>query len=173
MDKFVDAAAHGNIDGQGGIVYWLYRGIPIDARSSKESGERTAFLSAVRSGQYDAAKFLYERGADINVQDAYGMTPLAWAVTQLNKRIPGMQNKYIELTKFLIEKKADGSIRDKAGLTVLHHAANGGNTAIIYFLLDHGYGRFINDTGAEKKGRTPLAEAVRASRRWHCSRAAV
>ena len=50
----------------------------------------------------------------------------------------------------------------KAGLSVLHHAAAGGNIKIIEMILDWAYAHGINE-GSEK-GRTPLAEGLRASK---------
>ena len=60
-------------------------------------------------------------------------------------------------------KRANARARDAQGVSVLHHAANGGNHAIIEFILNKTQAADIKYEGTIEKGRTPLAEAVRAS----------
>jgi ankyrin repeat protein len=90
-----------------------------------------------------------------------GLTPLAWAVLQLNKQIPAETN--LAIVNFLVKNGANVNFRDSDGQTILHMAVRGGNIPIIRYLLRNGAQEHIN-TPTKEKGRTPLAEAVRASK---------
>ena len=90
-----------------------------------------------------------------------GLTPLAWAVLQLNKQIPA--ETYLAIVNFLVKNGANVNFTDTDGQTILHMAIRGGNIPIIRYLLKKGATSSIN-TPTKEKGRTPLAEAVRASK---------
>ncbi len=157
-DEFVGAASAGNLRG---VQYWLKQNVPINIKSTKDN--RTALGAAARTGQYDVVKFLLDLKASLDIPDALGLTPLAWAATQLNKAKPGMREKYEKIVKVLLDKGANVLARDNNGVTILHKAAGGGNPEIIRFLLASGAAADINAEGSKEKGRTPIGEALRAS----------
>ena len=70
-------------------------------------GQWTALMYAARENAIDAAKALLDAGADINVQDPEGVTPLLEAIL----------NVHYDLAKVLVERGADPKIADKAGMT--------------------------------------------------------
>jgi len=101
----------------------------------------------------DAYRFagkLIEHNADVNAQDANGLTPLHWATRHKNER----------LVNLLLNKGANANIFDKAGKLPLHWAAIAGYTPIIKILLDKTDPTLINRI--DKRGRTPLQWVLRS-----------
>ncbi len=70
---------------------------------------------------------LIEHGANLNVQDDNGMTPLARATTARDK----------DYVLRLLKAGADPNLADKAGHTPLHHAASLKSGEIMKLLLSH------------------------------------
>lgn len=75
-------------DGRGAL-YWavmcanpplinalLDRGANPDVQTWERTGALTPLHAAVDRGRYDEAKILVERGADLSIRDAKGLTPL-------------------------------------------------------------------------------------------------
>lgn len=155
-ERFVSSAGSGNIPG-------LKVGIKYCSPNTLNANGSSALSFAAGKGQLESVQFLLNNNANPNIQDQKTLlTPLHWAVMRLNKDKP--TRDYLEIINLLLEKGADIAARDRNGLTVLHEAARGGNDDIIKLLLQRGAAPFINDKGALNKGRTPLAEALRASK---------
>ena len=72
-------------------------------------------LEATKMGDVGAVETLLARGANVNVRDENGLSPLAWAA--LEGRPPVMEA--------LVRAKADSRTRDNEGLTPLHRAVQG------------------------------------------------
>ena len=87
-------------------------------------------------------KLLLDKGADIFVANAAGLTPLYSASLKGHVRIAEM----------LLNKAADFSYKDHQGRTALHMACAGGNLAIIKLLSDVG----LDLTTTDKQGRNCL-----------------
>jgi len=68
--------------------------------------------NAPHSPQVDALKALLAAGANLNIQDADGCTPLVWAV----------HNNHFTNAKILLDAGSDTSLVDKKGRTVKDHA---------------------------------------------------
>ncbi|GFY65411.1 putative pre-16S rRNA nuclease [Trichonephila inaurata madagascariensis] len=135
--SFLRAAAKHNC---GKVVELLTeRGANIDLKGEK--GE-TPLFSAVKEGHINMARFLIEKGADINVQCSYnGYTALHTAVDKSNPSMMKQFNKvntadYIEIIKLLIEKGADINVQDNYGGTPLHLAVTFGNLKATTLLLE-------------------------------------
>ena len=113
-----------------------------------------ALFAAVTNGRVDEVKKLIAQGADVNVVDEYGRTPL---------HITAAAGQ-VEIVKLLLAHGARLEIKDNAGRTPLHYAA--GAAAPFHpqpwpldaarILLDKGAGINVQD----KRGWTPLHYAV-------------
>jgi ankyrin repeat protein len=110
------------------VVTLLERGADINARSTSVAypaqkpadpsnyvgsfvpkGQWTALMYAARENAAESAQALIDHGADINVQDPEGVTPLLEAIVNL----------HYDLAAMLLQKGADAKLADKAGMTPL------------------------------------------------------
>ncbi|XHG05902.1 hypothetical protein AWENTII_009115 [Aspergillus wentii] len=103
---------------------------------------------AVSKSHEPAVKLLLGKGADVNLYDEEGMTPLRCAAEIGDVRI----------AQLLLNAGANVDLKDERhGRTPLSWAAGEGHTAIAQQLLDHGADIHSNDN----YGRTPLSWAAR------------
>lgn len=117
--------------------------------NAKGSLGDTALHMAVRgNGHLDALRLLMDRGADPNVRDREGASPLDYAVW----------HGALDSTALLLAHGARLNEPDtKTGATPINEAAFMGNTHIVQYLL-----RFHPDLSiADKRGYSPLENAVR------------
>lgn len=105
----------------------------IDAKN--QDGD-TALHIAVRYDNIGCFRILTKNGADCNIQNLDGMTPLNEAVS-LSRRF-----FYI---KEMISFGADVNISDNEGWTPLHQAYDKNNSEIIRYLLDNGSDTTLRD----------------------------
>ncbi len=89
----------------------------------------------------EIVKLLLDGGADINIPDSYGQTPLLMSVMQDTA-----------MTVFLVAKGADVDKANLSGNTPLHEAVVGGKKGIVTLLLEKG--AKINQK--DRQSRTPL-----------------
>jgi ankyrin repeat protein len=114
------AAASGDIES---VISAISNGAIID--SFAESG-RTALHRAVTANRYNVVKVLMEMRANVNMQDAYGNTPLHL----------GIDNDSYESVMLLFESPAlDLRLRDSLDRTPLHIACQNGDYPMINFLI--------------------------------------
>jgi ankyrin repeat protein len=73
-------------------------------RLSREDGAvSAAFVLACRNGHVEAARFLLERGADVDARGFFGATGLHWAAL----------NGHVDTVRFLLDGGADPALRDR------------------------------------------------------------
>jgi len=96
-------------------------------------------------------KKLLEEGADPNIRDGDGNTPLYFAASK----------GCAEVARLLLEHGADPNAQDKNGETPLHVAAFNGHVDVVRLLLEHG----ADPTVKNKDGDTPLDLARRRGHR--------
>ncbi|KAK9441880.1 Pfs, NB-ARC and Ankyrin domain protein [Metarhizium brunneum] len=123
---------------------------------------------------------LCDRGADIDIRDRNGRTPLSWAawngheavvklLLEKGANIEAIDNLYDQtpllwaagdgheaVVKLLLEKGADIKAKDDTGQTPLSWAAKNGHEAVVRLLLEKGADIDIRD----RNGRTPLSWAA-------------
>ncbi|KAK1169625.1 ankyrin repeat domain-containing protein 50 [Acipenser oxyrinchus oxyrinchus] len=147
---------------------------------------RTLLASAAHAGSTDVFALLLSKGADPQIQDHQGQTPvmlaarqgharvlqclLAWA--QWEERAPHLVNHadregwtalrsaawggHAEAVRILLEAGAEVDGSDSEGRTALRAAAWGGHEEILCTLLD--YGAQVDQP--DREGRTPLIAAA-------------
>ena len=162
----LEAGANPNISDNAGLTP-LYRavegGMDDAARTLVEggaypgllnirSGAKGYGLSHLAAGRGDLRRLalLAELGADLNLRENRGYTPLAVAA------IDGKA----EAVRQLLSAGADANVTDNAGGTPLHHAAVRGRAEIVQMLLDGGA-----DPGFRNSdGKTALDVAMEAGK---------
>jgi hypothetical protein len=97
----------------------------IDA---KDKEGYTALHWACMRAHWNIAKYLIEKGADLNVVGGDGGTQINWAVHHDN----------VDIIKTLIDKGAKLNIQNQWGMTELHTAIWRGNIHVVEYLLDQG-----------------------------------
>jgi hypothetical protein len=94
------------------------------------------------NGELEKAQKALKNGANVNIQDGYGYTPLHYA----------SWHGHDAIVSLLLENDADVNIQDKWGCTPLHRAAWNGNETALSMLLENG----ADYTITNNKGETPL-----------------
>lgn len=120
-DSLPMAAARGDLEA---VKAFIAKGVDINTRE-KNYDQDTALTFASNLGHTEIVKYLLEKGANVNLSDANGRTPLWYA--------SGVDN--FENVKLLINAGADVNKRPKNGETAIIRAACNGQTETIKLLL--------------------------------------
>ncbi len=117
---------------------------PKSVNQLNENGFSPLILACYRSNN-EVAKYLIEKGADINGNSKMG-TPLMAAIVKGNN----------EIAKTLISKKANLNLADENGTTALIYAVQFKNIELIKLLLE----KKADKNLADKSGKTPFEHAT-------------
>jgi ankyrin repeat protein len=90
--------------------------VPVRGQT-KDGGELTALIYAVRSNDVESVKALLAAGADVNQVSGYGWSPLLVAT----------QNRYYKLGAFLLDNGANPNLANKGAWTPLYLATDNRN----------------------------------------------
>ena len=90
-------------------------------------GNETALMFAARVDDLASARLLVAAGADVNDQDAWGVSAVVLA----------SHSGFTDVVEFLLEKGANANA-DKAGFTALHEAVMRRDENLVKVLLNHG-----------------------------------
>ncbi len=149
-----EAAAAGKFDVVAHLVYTHPEAVNFYA----EDGFTPLGL-ACYFGQYEIARYLVLKGADVNLASNNG-----FKVYPLHSAAAG---NYTDIARMLIENNAQINVRQQAGVTALHSAAQNGNIDLLILLLEHGADINIRMEGgklpadlAREKGFEEIAEAL-------------
>jgi ankyrin repeat protein len=110
-------------------------------------------------GQFEVARYLVLKGADVNLPANNGSN-----VFPLHSAAAG---NYTDIARMLIEKGANVNVKQKAGSTPLHSAAQNGNLELLILLLENGADINVRMEGgklpadlAREKGFDDIAEIL-------------
>lgn len=162
----IDAISHGDLAG-------VVANAKAEAINTKDDAGSTALHEAAYRGHADIAKFLLDRGADINVSNNPGLTPLHYAAMNYFSRYSSLDivvmlidkgadvnakgsggdrpihtpalNCNLEMIRLLVEKGADVNAKNDKGETALHVTSGNGSFECVNLLLEN---------GADAKART-------------------
>jgi ankyrin repeat protein len=98
---------------------------------------------------------LLECGVDVNTKNAYGHTPLDFALSRVQPN---------EVALLSIAQGADPNTRNMKGFTPLHRAAENGWIEIVRLLIEHGANIEVKDkerNGAEVASGKQLNETIK------------
>ena len=110
-DSIFKAAELGDINS---IKGYIEQGVNLNERQGSEYGF-TPLHFAVHSNRVETVEFLIGKGANVNIADWWGRTPLFFVIRSREGSHP--------LLGLLLENGADINSRDATGATVLHYAS--------------------------------------------------
>ena len=90
----------------------------VDKNQAFQDSGKTALIAAAMNGHLDVVSFLVEQGADMEMADDYGMTPLNRTCCN-----DFFQHNHLDVVRYLLEQGADRDKPDNIGRTPLHYAA--------------------------------------------------
>jgi ankyrin repeat protein len=129
--KFLDdinlfeAAASGKFDAVAHLIY-----IHPDAICAYAEDGFTPLGLACYFGQFEVARYLVLKGADVNQPSNNGFN-----VYPIHSAAAG---NYTDIVRMLIDNGAKVNVKQQAGATPLHSAAQNGNLEMLILLLEHG-----------------------------------
>ena len=136
------------------------RGMNIDV-NLKDAVGRTPLHIAAEKGNMDVAMFLIENGANVNVADVNGNTPLVFIINKTGN---------LKVIQRLLEKGARVNLQNRTGETPLMYAAWHGHLAIVQLLLENRADVTLKNlhgrtalTLAESKGHQEIVEMLKAA----------
>lgn len=129
--KFLDdinlfeAAASGKFDAVAHLIY-----THPDAIDACAEDGFTPLGLACYFGQFEVARYLVLKGADVNQPSNNGFN-----VYPIHSAAAG---NYTDIVRMLIDSGAKVNVKQQAGATPLHSAAQNGNLEMLILLLEHG-----------------------------------
>lgn len=128
------------------------RGADVNSKLPTENSlwihptQRMPLHHAAESGNGELVRFLVEHGAQTNVADSEGQTPLLVASRHADTTV----------VETLLSHGAAANAADKEGRTALHHAADRQDVSMVETLLSHG----ADADRKSREGRTPTSIAT-------------
>ncbi len=120
----IKAAGAGALTGAVEANCW--KCVDLVAKSMDAGAFTSTLLSVVVYGDTNAVRYLLDHGANVNVSDVTGRTPLMYACN--NDRLP------LDTVKLLVEHGADLNAKSTDGITALDSAKLHGHTPIVDLL---------------------------------------
>ena len=134
-------------------------GADVNGHASEKWKYLTPVMLAIKNGHPNAAGFLIQHGADVNVKDIDGETALHYAV---QRYVGSHHSEWCEVFSCLIKNGADINARAKDNYTPLMLAITSCHLSAVIFLTEHGADVDIQN----RDGKTALHFAVQ---RYHSS----
>ncbi|CAB0043661.1 unnamed protein product [Trichogramma brassicae] len=131
------------------ILDELNRSVEIDARDNE--GGNTPLHLAARNGHAQLVELLLRRGADPNLANDFGSTPLHFICSRA-KNDELVDTLFGKLDELLTTKFLEVDAQDASGNSPLHLALKRGNEHLMELLLEHGADANLSNLN----GTTPL-----------------
>jgi len=165
--------ASGAIDSTALMLKLLNAGIDVNARMTRNGirdGQRnrfnrlgaTAFMLAAKVTDVEAMRLLLDHGADANIPNADGTTPLMvasglhiWNPGEDGGSFTGQEEEVLEAIRICVEQGNDVNARNYRGETALHGLGFRGVNIAVNYLVEKG----ANLTALTEDGWSPLAFA--------------
>ena len=138
-------ASSGNVD----TVRKVHSSFMVDVNLMTERNTNPLMLAAGKGHRY-VVQFLLDKGAEPNMADEVGLTPLIEATEE------GHKDRHKDVVHLLLENGANPNMAAQDGTTPLHNAAHCGHKDVVQLLLDKGAEPNMADQG----GITPLLCAI-------------
>jgi hypothetical protein len=90
-----------------------------DVDSTNESGQSSLF----RTMDPELVSLLIKHGADVNLRDRYGWTPLLWVTHRMFNNNPAYQEEGLEIIESLVRAGANPNVPNQYGETAWNHAS--------------------------------------------------
>jgi ankyrin repeat protein len=149
-----EASAIGKFDAVAHLIY-----THPDAINKHADDGFTPLGLACYFGQFEVARYLILKGADVNLPSNNGFN-----VLPIHSAAAG---NYTDIVRILIENGAQVNVRQQAGATPLHSAAQNGNLELLIMLLENGAETNVRMEGgkmpadlAKEKGFDEIAEIL-------------
>ncbi len=122
------------------------------------TGGSTPFMKAAAVSDVEMMRLLVAHGADTNLTNDSGTTPLmvAAGLNWVDHASLGAESESIQAIQLCLDHGADVNATNKLGETALHGAAGRGADSVVAFLVSKG----AKLEATSKAGRTPLDEAL-------------
>ncbi len=127
----------------------------------KDALGRTPLQIAAEKGYGEVAMFLVENGAEVNITDPNGNTPLIFIIHKTGN---------FQITRKLLEKGASVNTQNRTGETALMYAAWRGYSDIVQLLLENRANATLKNkqgdtalTLAESKGHLEIVQMLRSA----------
>ena len=127
--------------------YLLEHGIDVDSQAN--TTHSTPLHLASYCGGFKVAQLLLDHGADINVRNKNGRTPLHGAVDEL---YDDAEDWFFDAIQFLLKHGADVVAQDHDHMTPLHVASGYSGARVVRLLLEHS----ANVDALDNQSATPL-----------------
>lgn len=121
--------------------------MPVAGTKKYKLVTSTLLIETIKAKSAETAKYLVEKGADVNLQDSKGVSPVMFAIIAFDDA---------DLLEFLVKKGADLKHRDMKGNTVLTGEVAMGKKPAVEFLLKHK----VDPDEANSHGFTPVMVSI-------------
>ncbi|WP_425385309.1 ankyrin repeat domain-containing protein [Wolbachia endosymbiont (group B) of Schoenobius gigantella] len=118
----------------------------VEVLKQKQLNLDKELLIAAEKGDLEKVRESIRRGANVNIQDRQGWTPLFWAIQKNN----------FNIVELLLDNNADIKVKDNEGWTPIHWAVQLGSLDVVKRLVERGAD--VNALTAD--GRTPYDLAI-------------
>ena len=152
LGPFLTAAEYGQLS----VLKQLFHDRKFHVDATGHPDQRSALHLAASNDHIKIVEFLHEHGADINLPDCQGRTPLHASVEK--------SGRYLCL-QYLLKENVNVHMTDEHGLTVWHLAALQGNAHALSIIKKYLPENQICPRLKDNEGRTPLHYAAQSGSR--------